>query len=138
MSLSRPAKAVRRTSYIAVVAVLALFVCAAQAVAASTCAVPDAAPRVVHLVQPGYDRLAFEVGAVGTLRVHVTVSKSGHAVAATVPGVHPYAGLDHYAITAALASTYAAATRTCEPVQGTLIVPMVFPPKGFKLPKGRG
>jgi hypothetical protein len=110
----------------------------ARARGSSACAVPDAPPRVVHLVQPGYDQLAFEVGAAGTLRVHVTVSKSGRAVAAAVPGAHPYAGLDHYAITAALASTYAAASRNCEPVQGTLTVPMVFPPKGFKLPKRRG
>lgn len=138
MSLLRRAQAFRRTSYsavVAVVAVLALLGCASWAVAGPACTVPDAPARVVHLVQPGYDQLAFEVGAAGTLRVHVTVSKSGRAAAAAVPGAHPFAGLDHYAISAALASTYSPARRHCEPVQSTLIVPMVFPPKGFKVPQ---
>jgi hypothetical protein len=113
------------------------FLCTSPAVAAAACLAPDTPPRVVHLVEPGYDQLALQVGAVGTFRVHVTVSKTGRAVAATVPGAHPFAGLDHYAITAALASTYAPARRNCEPVQGNLIVPTVFPPKGFKIPERR-
>jgi hypothetical protein len=87
------------------------------------CAERDQPAKAIDQVQPVFPESAKEAGlGKKSIGVTVTVGPSGNLIDARVTDTSFNAAIDRFALGGALQSTYAPATRTCQPVMGTLLV----------------
>ncbi len=87
------------------------------------CAERDQPAKVIDQVQPVFPESAKEAGlGKKSIGITVTVGPSSNLIDARVSDTSFNAAIDRFALGGALQSTYAPATRNCQPVMGTLLV----------------
>ncbi|MEO6991484.1 MAG: TonB family protein [Candidatus Baltobacteraceae bacterium] len=85
------------------------------------CAVPNKEATMTNGVQPDTPEIAKQAGATGTVNVEVTLTAGGSVVSTSVYKSSGNSALDQAAIAAAKQSSFAPATKDCQPVGGSYL-----------------